>query len=194
MTACLRARSGVLRRDARQKALFIDMFDVRMETPDEKDPLNPSKARTMVAESYPQKISLAELYRTGRVSKKVSDYTITELTQALRESGARGGVPMKAEDVRRQKTAMLVEANNRMALSLSCFAFVLLGIPLGLRSRRRESSVGVGICLIAMFVFYFFMMIARSTTDKPELHPDLIVWIPVIAAEIAGLLLIRRNS
>ena len=101
---------------------------------------------------------------------------------------------MKAEDVRRQKTAMLVEANNRMALSLSCFAFVLLGIPLGLRSRRRESSVGVGICLIAMFVFYFFMMIARSTTDKPELHPDLIVWIPVIAAEIAGLLLIRRNS
>lgn len=191
---CLRARSGLLKRDLKHQALSIDMFDVRMETPDAKDPLNPAKTKTMVAEYYPQWISLRELHKGGRVIKKTSDYTMTDLIEALRSIGTPGGLRLPAEEVPRMKMNMLVEANNRMALALSCFAFVLLGIPLGLRSRRRESSVGVGISLLAMFVFYFFMMIARSTTDKPELHPDLIVWIPVVAAEIAGLLLIRRNS
>jgi lipopolysaccharide export system permease protein len=86
----------------------------------------------------------------------------------------------------------VVEANKRLALALSCFAFTLLGIPLGMRSKRKESSVGVAISLLLVFLFYLFIIVANSLVGRPELRPDMIVWIPVILAEIIGFGLVRR--
>jgi lipopolysaccharide export system permease protein len=79
-----------------------------------------------------------------------------------------------------------------LALSVSCFAFTLLGIPLGVRSRRKESSIGVLISLVLVFFFYFFIIVADALIGHPEFRPDLIIWIPVLLAEIVGAIMIRR--
>jgi lipopolysaccharide export LptBFGC system permease protein LptF len=70
----------------------------------------------------------------------------------------------------------------------------MLGIPLGLISRRRESSIGIGISLMVVFVFYFFMIIADSLVKSPQWHPDLIIWIPIILAEVVGLVLLDKAN
>ena len=87
---------------------------------------------------------------------------------------------------------ILTEANTRMALSVSCFAFTLIGVPLGLQSKRKESAAGVVICLLIMFVFYAFLALSKPMSRTPYMRPDLLVWIPVIAAEVIGLMLIHR--
>ena len=87
---------------------------------------------------------------------------------------------------------ILTEANTRMALSVSCFAFTLIGVPLGLQSKRKESAAGVVICLLIMFVFYAFLALSKPMSRTPYMRPDLLVWIPVIAAEAIGLMLIHR--
>ena len=89
---------------------------------------------------------------------------------------------------------MVVESNKRLALSLSCFAFTLLGIPLGIKSHRKESSIGVGISLFLVFIFYFFIILANSLVGHPEYRPDMIVWIPVIFSEIFGFYLLYRAN
>jgi len=134
----------------------------------------------------------AMLKRDG-ISKKMSDMTLTELTYAIRNVRALNP-HLDERDLKRHRMALLVEANERLAVSLSCFAFTLLGIPLGMKSRRRESSVGVGISLIVVFTFYFFIVMAEAMVKHPQYHPDLIVWFPVILAEIMGFYLIKRQD
>jgi lipopolysaccharide export system permease protein len=116
-----------------------------------------------------------------------------ELIHAIRD--VRGFFPdLETEDLLKQRMKMVVELNERLALSLACFAFAMLGIPLGLISRRRESSIGVGISLLVVFFFYFFIILADSLVKAPQWHPDLIVWIPILLAEIVGLVLLEKAN
>ena len=190
----IRARWGTIRKDVVQQKLLIDLYDVRIEQADGKHRTGDQRQmRIMTAQHYPKEMDLSEMNKGSRVKKKISDYTLPELYHAIREVAA--DFPgLELQDLLKERMTLQVEASNRMALSLSCFAFTLLGVPLGLRSRRKESSVGVAVSLLIIFIFYFFMMVAKATTAHPELRPDLIVWIPVLVAEVLGLGLIRRAN
>ena len=103
----------------------------------------------------------------GKIAKKTADMTYLELIHAIRD--VRGVFPdLENEDLLKQRMKTVVELNERLALSLSCFAFAMLGIPLGLISRRRESSIGVGISLLVVFFFYFFIILADSLVKSPQ--------------------------
>lgn len=92
------------------------------------------------------------------------------------------------------RTALLVEANTRITLSCTCFAFVLLGAALGIKIHRKESSVGIAVALLLVFIFYFFIIIADSLVNRPEFHPYLITWIPFFLSEIIGFFLIQQSN
>ena len=68
--------------------------------------------------------------------------------------------------VLKQKMALAVELNKRLALSLSCLTFVLLGIPLGVKAHRKESSIGVAMGLFLVFNFYLFIVVAESLKSQ----------------------------
>jgi lipopolysaccharide export system permease protein len=192
MRSSIRARSGTVGVSPDGRELWVDLRDVRMEQPDRKDPRNPSKTQIMVAESYPHRIDVAKMQKkAGQQRKKAGDMTLDELVAGIADPGVQfAGLP--PAEVYRERMKHLIEAHSRMAMSMSCFAMTLIGIPLGMRSRRRESSLGVLVSLIVIFLFYFFVMAAKSMADNPALHPELIVWIPVVVAELGGLRLIRR--
>jgi len=90
--------------------------------------------------------------------------------------------------------SFLYEMHKRLAMSLSPFAFFLLGLPFGIRGRRSELSVGLLICVLLALGFYVFLMIADTLDDNPECHPDIIVWIPNLLYLVCGLFAIRRLS
>ncbi len=192
ITRSVRARTGALSMPQDQ-LLLIDLFDVRIDQPDPDFPDDPSRTRTIHARHYPVPLDFSRLFRHGEISKTRSSMTLIELTRSIRNVRELYA-HLDEQDLRRTRMRYLVEANERLALSLSCFAFTLLGIPLGMKSRRRESSVGVAISLIVVFIFYFFIIIADALVRQPHLHPDIIVWFPVIAGESLGFYLIRRND
>ncbi|MBM4154430.1 MAG: YjgP/YjgQ family permease [Lentisphaerae bacterium] len=195
MRTSIRARAGTVGVSADGRELVVDMVDVRMEQPDRKDPANPAKAQIMVAEYYPQRIDIAARRQASTLNKRPRDMTLPELMVAYRNAAAPYlGLELPPETVRDDRMKTLVEINSRMAMSFSCFAMTLIGIPLGMRSKRRESSIGVLMSLLVIFCFYLFVMVAKSMAGNPALHPDLFVWIPVVAAEAGGLWLIRRMS
>lgn len=188
----VRAKHGTLRTDKAEKAMFIDLYEVRIDQRESARKGEAAKTQYINASHYPVKLDFSELQKKT-VRKKVSDMTFMDLVRAIRD--VRGAFPeLDYDDLLRQRMTMVVEANKRLALSLSCFAFTLLGIPLGMRSRRRESSIGIGISLMLVFGFYLFIIIANSLVGSPQYRPDLIVWVPVIAAEVIGFLLIRRAN
>ncbi|MBN1268824.1 MAG: LptF/LptG family permease [Kiritimatiellae bacterium] len=189
----VRAKTGTVTSDQERRMVVIDLYDVRIDQPDKHYPMDLSRSRHISAQHYPVRVSFDELWGKEGIRKKMSDMTMGELTHAIRHVNE-AFPDLKYEELLKQRMSMVVEANERLALSLSCFAFTLLGIPLGMKSRRRESSVGVGISLLVVFFFYFFIILADALVGHPEWHPDLIVWIPVVLSELAGFAMIRRAN
>ena len=188
----VRAKKGELRVDREAKAMFVDLYDVRIDQREKEKGTGEEKSHYINAQHYPVKLDFSRSQRKT-VRRKVADMTFTELVQATRD--VRAAFPeLDYEDLLRQRMSMLVEANKRLALSLSCFAFTLLGIPLGMKSKRKESTVGVGISLGLVFGFYLFIIIANALVGSPELRPDVIVWIPVVISEVLGFYLIYRAN
>jgi len=189
----VRARYGYLTTDLDKKQLRVDLHDVRIEVPDEDHPMDLTRSRDIRAEHYPVTLDLSNFLNRGQVRKKGADMAYGELMEAVRD--IRGAFPgVDPQDLARMRMGLVVDANTRLALALSCFAFTLLGIPLGIKSHRRETSIGFGIAILIVFFFYFFIIIADSLVRHPELRPDLIVWIPILGAELAGYLLLRRAA
>jgi lipopolysaccharide export system permease protein len=98
------------------------------------------------------------------------------------------------KDLLIQRTKLIVEANQRVSIAIGCFSFMLIGIPLGVKSHRRETSTGMILSLVIVFAYYLFIVVAKALVDYPGLHPNLILWLPLIAAQFCGLCLIKRSS
>lgn len=186
----VRAKYGTMRTDREAKVMYIDLYEVRIDQR-EKGKRGPAhQAQYINASHYPVRLDFSEM-QNRKVRRKVGDMVFGDLLNAIRDM--RSAFPdLKPNDFDRQRMSLVVEANKRLALSLSCFAFTLLAIPLGMRSKRKESSVGIGISLLMVFFFYLFIIVANSLVKHPEFRPDFIVWIPVVGAQVAGVLLIRR--
>ncbi|HMO50307.1 MAG TPA: LptF/LptG family permease [Kiritimatiellia bacterium] len=186
----VRAQRGVLRTEEGEKALFIDLYGVRIDQRESGAVDDPTKSHYINAEFYPVKLDFSSFTPQNR-RKKPSDMTLGELITKVRD--VRKSFPdLTPRDLYRQRTFLIVEVNKRFAMAMSCFAFALIGIPLGMKSRRKESSIGVGIALALVFFFYLFLIIANSLVGRPELRPDLVVWLPVILCEVIGFVLIWR--
>lgn len=189
----VRAQRGELNIDEEHHVLLIDLYDVRIDQPDEDQPLDLTQMRTIRARHYPLELDLSAMLQRGAIHKRKADMTLIELGRMIRN--LRKHYPqLNEEELHRERMGFLVEANERLALAFSCFAFTLLGIPLGMKSRRRESSIGVLISLGVVFIFYFFIIIADALVRYPQFRPDLIVWFPVVSGEILGFYLIKRQD
>jgi lipopolysaccharide export system permease protein len=189
----VRARSGDFAYDKTSRVLTINLYDVRIEQPDPEAPNDLSKTRVVDAGLYPVKLDFTQLVGSGHVTKKAPDLTYTELLRAIAD--VRKEFPeLKPEDVERQRMKLITDANQRLGLSVACFAFTLLAIPLALKSRRHETSIGVILALAMVFIFYMFIVITDALVAHPRTRPDLLVWLPLVLAQIAGLWMIFRSD
>jgi lipopolysaccharide export LptBFGC system permease protein LptF len=101
---------------------------------------------------------------------------------------------LNPDDLKAHRMSLMVEASTRLALSFSCFAFVLLGAALGVKIHRKESSIGILLALALVFMFYFFIIIADSMVSLPQYQPHMIVWLPFFLAETIGFIMIKRSN
>jgi lipopolysaccharide export system permease protein len=181
----VRASSGTITVDEENEVFIVDLRgDVRIEEQDEY----------ITAEHYVRPFPYADLIRQGDITKKERDFTMRELVEGIRDVRVLYPDVVSPDTLRERRMRLMIEASSRLAMSFCCVAFALLGVPLGMKSRRKESSVGIGISLFVVFVFYFFVILAQSLDGHPRLRPDLLPWVPVFAAQLVGILLLKRHD
>ncbi len=97
-----------------------------------------------------------------------------------------------AAHTRMREDAMrtLVTFHRRLVLAVSPVCFMLFGIPMGIRPHRRDTSKGIGLSLLVVFVFFMSSTLSRQLAGYPDLHPDLLTWIPTILLLLIDVFLI----
>ncbi len=122
-------------------------------------------------------------FNRKQLTPRVKHFNFSELMANIALYGERGIDP----------TELRVELHQRAALALAPFSFILLGVPLGIRLHRRETSPGLLVAVLVIGVYYALMTMFESFQDHPEYYPHLLMWLPNIVAQLAGLWTLWRR-
>lgn len=179
----LRAEKGVLTAQPEAQKLLLDLYNVRGDIRDPKDPTNIRKIRPgTTAKRYPLELDLSQALRRVSTTKELRDMVFSELRAEIHSLRAQGIYP----------AAVLMEAHQRVATAVACLAFTMIGIPLGIKTSRRETSIGITISLGLALVFYLAIVLANTFKNRPYLYPETLLWAPNLTFEILGLWLLWR--
>lgn len=130
-----------------------------------------------------------------QLSKKEREMTNFELLRRVRElnrDSRKTGYQILFSKIEQEISCIKTRIHNRLALSLSCLVFVLIGIPLGIKVHRSETSIGAGVSLILVGCYYFLMTLGEAFQDKAVFHPWLFMWVPNITMFCIGIVLMYR--
>lgn len=189
----VRAKEGEIVADETNRVLIVKLYDVRIEMPDADDPYDVSKTMYLNAEYYPVKLDIDEMLKSDRIRVKPSYMRMGELVERIRNVD-KDFAMLSPEERAIERMELVVEANQRVSIAIGCFTFMLIGIPLGVKSHRRETSIGMVVSLGIVFAYYIFIVIAEALTDYPGLHPNLILWAPLVFTQLLGFHLIHKAS
>jgi lipopolysaccharide export system permease protein len=101
---------------------------------------------------------------------------------ALREKQARLAAetppPEKVAENARERMKLSLILHDRFTLAFAVFSFALIGVPLGIKVSRRETSANLGLALGLVLAFYILTVAIKWLDRRPELRPDLLLWLP----------------
>ncbi|MDF3130586.1 LptF/LptG family permease [Kiritimatiellaeota bacterium B1221] len=187
----IRARDGEITLFPDEKLMRVKLNKAQVQHPDADNPTDLTMARIIDMETYEFDVDYRDMMNQNKIARSIKDMRGKQLTRAIMKPEE---VFEKLDPLRQEKNRMkaLVEFHKRIGLGMACLSFTLVGIPLGMTSRRKESNHGIVIGLGIVILFYAFIVTADSLRDLPWLFPDYIIWIPILATQIGGILMIRR--
>ncbi len=93
----------------------------------------------------------------------------------------------------RELSETKVELMKRLVFAMASVCFVLIGIPLGIRSQRKESSIGMAIALAVALGYYVVVILMLSLESDFALHPEWLIWLPVVFSFGLAMKFIRKH-
>jgi LPS export ABC transporter permease LptF len=176
------ARRGTLEVDKQNEQILLHVFDARYEERDKNAPDDLKKMRhgiTLREGVFP--ISLDDLLRKAQSNQRPNELTLDQLRDALEQSKS------KTDDA-----AFKTEVSKRFSNAMAVFTFVLVGIPLAVTAQRRETSVGIALSLAVAFSYFITIVLTDNVKHKPNLHPEVLIWLPNIVYLALGAGLFSR--
>ena len=171
------AQRGLLKINKEYGRLDLTLYDTMIETTDPKHPYNVLKNRRIKGKTLTFPLDYASHLGKKRLGRSVSEMTLPQLFARIQIYTERGV----------DTSAFYIELHKRAAMALSPFSFMLIGLPMGIRLPRKESNWGMIVCFIVPFAYYILISFIESLHYKPEYHPELLMWIPNLACQLAGL-------
>jgi len=189
------ANSGHIAFDDKSFELILTLRDVQAETMNAKAPesyrLHPPNVEVF-ERSDPTHLPLAQMFSRQMRAPKLPWLTYEELRaeQARRIAAPVG--PGQAKEHARSVMEVNLAIMEKFTMALAALSFAIIGVPLGIKVSRRETSANLGIAA-SLAVSYYFLTVAAGWIDRrPDLRPDLLIWIPNLIILAVGVGLYRR--
>jgi lipopolysaccharide export system permease protein len=190
----VRAESGKLEFDEATNTLIPTFIRAKAE---ERDPDNPedfSKSpKTPSADQIEEvRISLDRYFGRNLERMKEDWLTYDQLRAAQARLAAERPAPDQRKEHARARMKLSLIEQEKYNLSLAVLSFAFLGVPLGIKVSRRETSANLGLALVLVLSFYLLTVVVKWLDRRPELRPDLLIWLPnVIFLGLAAWLFTR---
>lgn len=145
--------------------------------------------------------TIKDVLKSSKYKKRAKDYRFFEMLGEIRDLNAKlaavrgSGKTADAERHLQQKDISYhkVEFSKRFVFAAASICFVLIGIPLGIRSQRKDSSIGMAISLAVSLGYYVLVILMLSCEKMYRIHPELIIWLPVLLCFVLAARLVRKH-
>ena len=177
------------------------------------EPIDEHHPGMMVADTF--KYPITDVLKDKKYKRREKDFTLlprmtgdgvvrSEMLHAISSAKARvaaarkeGGDKDRQAKARRQARRELsdikTEFMKRWVSAFASLCFVLIGIPLGIRAQRRESTIGMAIALVVALAYNLLELLMTSLSKNYSVHPEILIWLPVVLCLVLASRLIPRN-
>jgi lipopolysaccharide export system permease protein len=183
LLASLRADKAKIDLDLEHTQLVITLINARWEEyPSDGDPMN-VKPNFKAAQS-PIGVSLNTFYE--KLQRHLAWMTLPEIQEVI--------FAMQSAPTGEEASPYLTELQARVAFSIACLTFVIVGIPLAIQTQRRETSFGVLIAIGIVALYMLLDAVGKALKAKAGFYPELIIWTPNILFQAVGFWLFYRAN
>ena len=188
------AKKGQLETNLQDKMILLHLYDARFEQRDASDPRNLEKIHQGISmRDSVFSISLKELYEKNQIRQGPQTKKIGDLLDMLAPE-EKQGENLPAPVSKTERSAIRTEINKRFSFSLASVALALIAVPLAITAHRKETSIGFFLSIIVGFSYFFLIDIASTLQNKPQWHPELLMWLPNFVFIALGSFLFLRLS
>lgn len=177
----IHAREGRLIVHAAEKILDVHLSSVSFNILDPENPGN--RSATTYSSEFKYSVDYGSRFNRRPLSRRPKQMNLTQLLTYIVLYTEAGDNP----------APLFVEAHKRVAMAFAPVSFILLAIPLGLQINRRERSPGILIGVGVMLLYYGLLTIFETVQDKSIVSPHVLMWLPNIACQVVGLMLLWRK-
>ncbi|MDR2372490.1 MAG: LptF/LptG family permease [Puniceicoccales bacterium] len=171
----IQAKKGTLEYDEQRNAFVLTLFQGTIEKRLEQGKIAP----LVSFEKFSLDLPLDNILKGVRTHKKIRHMTLREMLTLYRQS-VKECDWQKCMEIR-------VEIQMKSAMAFAILALVLVTIPLSVKLSRRETSINVAIALLLCLGYYAMMMILSFLKTRPDIYPDLLLWIPNVFLQVLGI-------
>ncbi len=178
---------------AEGKDIKLDLYQM---TVDPVDAAHPTMARANRF-TYLVKDAIKE----KKYNKKDKDFTFREILaeierdkQLVKAAAGKSKVKGTEKNFRmRDLSKTKTELSKRFVFAMASICFVLVGVPLGIKAQRKESTIGMAISLAISLGYYLVVMLMLSMQKNFAIHPEFLIWLPVVACFALAAYLMPKN-
>lgn len=128
-------------------------------------------------------IRLADTSQINIKEKSPQSLSITELSEKIQISSEK-----------KEKVSFQVEFHKRIALSMACLIFSLIGIGLGASSNlRSQKSNGIILSFVVIMIYWILYVTFESIARSGKYPIPLVIWIPNIIFCIFAMRRLQKN-
>ena len=86
-----------------------------------------------------------------------------------------------------------LEIQKEAVMSFAILSLILIAIPLGIKLSRAETSANIVLAVALALSFYFIVMAISWLESKPNLRPDILIWLPNVVFQCLGIVLFKQS-
>ncbi len=200
----LKAERGTIDYDVEEESLILTVYEASVELRNEED-LEDLQANNPTPSfgKLPLRLSLEELLGEETVHDEAHEIdprntdlnTLIGFRNQLRAAERTGKIPRgyrMMDEVTEDRFRMDYQIQRNFASAFGVLSLVLLAIPLGIKASRSETMANFALALMLAMAFYLLQILVDWQVSKPELRPDLLVWLPNFGFQGLGLFLLWR--
>jgi lipopolysaccharide export system permease protein len=174
----IRAETGSFDFDEQNGDLILNLNHIQVEARDPKNPEDFTVLRpTLSGDHLALRLPLGGIFGQNNFHPKLQWYSLPKLRAEWQRLAQPVPPAEKAQrELDRMKLRIVVQ--DKFTTAFAVFSFALVAIPLGIKVSRKETSANLGLAL-AMAMGYYFLTVAIGWLDRrPDMRPDLLMWLP----------------